>query len=98
MGALLNFSMSEASVFSEDEIRDVADGSSESIAEWVRVTAHRLGISFRTRPSDLFADAAARLSDAEVEFDEIEHLLIALERARIINAFQRGLLQIKYLR
>lgn len=88
----------EPSIFSEVHIREIAEGTRDSIARWVRQISQERGLTFRPRPSDVFAAAAARLSDAEVEFDETERLLLALERARVIDGFQRSLLHFSYLR
>jgi hypothetical protein len=52
----------------------------------------------RGLPSVKFAKAVSRLSDAEANLDQIEELLVALRRSHIITPFQRGLLQINYLR
>jgi hypothetical protein len=49
-------------------------------------------------PNDKFVKAVSRLSDGVVELDPVEELLVALGRAGVITSFQRGLLQIHYLR
>lgn len=90
MSAVADFTTPESSVFSEQEIAAIAQGSPENKAVWVKATSNHRGLFFRLRPSDLFASAAARLSDAEVEFDETERLLIALERARVITSSNAG--------
>ena len=48
-------------------------------------------------PIDGFADAAARLSDAEVTFDYIERLLLGLARANLVTDEQRFALHAAYL-
>jgi hypothetical protein len=45
-----------------------------------------------------FARAVSRLSDSEVDLDPVEELLVAMSRSGIITPFQRGLLQVHYLR
>jgi hypothetical protein len=88
-----------ATLFSDQEIKQIADGTPTSIAKWVRVTAReRSIISVRRRPSDMFAREVSRLSDAEFDLDQVEELLVALRRNRVITPFQRGLLQVHYLR
>jgi hypothetical protein len=52
----------------------------------------------RRLPNDKFVKAVSRLSDGIVELDPVEQLLVALGRASVITSFQRGLLQIHYLR
>jgi hypothetical protein len=84
--------------FSNPEIEQIAHGDRASIARWVHSTAKGRGVSIRLRPSDRFARAVTRLSDGAVDLDQVEDLLIALKRAGVITAFQRGLLQQQYLR
>jgi hypothetical protein len=85
-------------MFSDQQIKQIADGTSISIAKWVRATAEQRGVALRRRTSDKFARAASRLSDAEIDLDPIEELLVALRRSQVITPFQRGLLQVYYLR
>jgi hypothetical protein len=85
-------------LFSDQQIEQVTAGPSVCIAKWVRSTASERGISFRRMPADRFARAASRLSDAEADLDQVEELLVALRRAGVISTFQRGLLQVHYLR
>jgi hypothetical protein len=85
-------------VISEQEINRIAAGARSEIASWVRAKAgeRNVSISWR-RPTDRFARAVSRLSDAETDFDEIEDLLVALSRSRVLTPYQRGLLQLRYL-
>jgi hypothetical protein len=85
-------------MFSDQEIRKIANQTSLGIANWVRATAKERNISILQTPSDRFARAASRLSDAEADLDQVERLLVALGRSRVITPFQRGLLQVHYLR
>lgn len=55
------------------------------------------GITAAPAPIDAFADAAARLSDAEVTFDHIERLLLGLARANLVTDEQRFALHAAYL-
>ena len=84
--------------FSDQEIRKIANQTSLGIANWVRATAKERKISILRMPLDRFARAASRLSDAEAELDQVERLLVALGRSGVITPFQRGLLQVHYLR
>lgn len=86
------------SSFTNQEIARIADGSRTYIASWVRSTAKERRITYREKAMDSFARAASRLSDADADLDPIEDLLIALRRAHVITPFQRGLLQVQYLR
>lgn len=84
--------------FSDQQIRRIADGRSTAIAEWARSTASQRGITVRRMPNDRFVKAVSRLSDGVVDLDPVEELLVALSRAGVITSFQRGLLQVHYLR
>ncbi len=55
------------------------------------------GITAAPAPIDAFADAAARLSDAELTFDHIERLLLGLARANLVTDEQRFALHAAYL-
>jgi hypothetical protein len=90
--------LSRTPLFSDQQIEQIAKGASVGIANWVRRMAEERGISPRRRPSDQFARAASRLSNAVTDLDPIEELLVALRRAQVITPFQRGLLQVHYLR
>lgn len=86
-------------MYSDQKIKQIANGTSLGIAKWVRATAKAQNVSVRQRRlSDKFARAVSRLSDAEIDLDQVEELLVALRRSRVITPFQRGLLQVHYLR
>lgn len=87
-----------APVFSDQEIRQVADRDSSSIARWAHTVAKERGIRVRPRPNDKFVKAVSRLSDGVVDLDHVEELLVELGRAGVISSYQRGLLQVHYLR
>jgi hypothetical protein len=42
--------------------------------------------------------AVSRLSDGVVDLDHVEELLVELGRAGVFSSYQRGLLQVHYLR
>lgn len=56
------------------------------------------GITAEPGPIDTFADAASRLSDAEVAFDHFERLLLKLARAGVVTDDERFALHALYLR
>jgi len=85
-------------LFSDQQIRQVAGRSSNDIANWVKTTARQSGVSVRSLPNQKFFKAVSRLSDGVVDLDPVEELLVALGRAGVITSFQRGLLQVHYLR
>jgi hypothetical protein len=87
-----------SATFSHQQILQVANGTSVDIAKWVCEAAAERGVAVRRDALDVFADAVSRLSDAEVELDPVEELMIALRRAGVISPYQRGLLQVSYLR
>jgi hypothetical protein len=84
--------------FSDQQIRQIACSDSASIARWTQRVAQERGIRVRPRPNDKFVKAVSRLSDGVVDLDPVEQLLVALGRAGVISSFQRGLLQVHYLR
>jgi hypothetical protein len=85
-------------IFSDQQILQVATSNSETIAQWTLSTAQERGIRVRRRPKDEFVKAVSRLSDGVVDLDPVEELLVALGIAGVISSFQRGLLQVHYLR
>jgi hypothetical protein len=65
---------------------------------WIREAARRHGVRFREAPVDTFAAAVSRLSDAAVQLDQTEQLLLALARAGVVSDTQRFALHAAYLR
>ena len=68
------------------------------VAAWTLAMAKHHGIVEQADPVDTFADALSRLSDAEVDLDPTERLLLAIERAGVIDGRQGVLLHAAYLR
>jgi hypothetical protein len=87
-----------APVFSDQDIRQIANRESASIARWTHTVAKERGIRVRPKPNDKFVKAVSRLSDGVTDLDHVEELLVELGRAGVISSYQRGLLQIHYLR
>ena len=78
--------------FAELDVNRVGDAAAAiSTMAWTH------GITAAPAPIDAFADAAARLSDAEVNFDHIERLLLGLARANLVTDEQRFALHAAYL-
>jgi hypothetical protein len=88
----------KASSFSDQFILQIAHRDRNGIVEWVRTIAEQNGIATRRLPNDRFTRAVSRLSDGVVDLDSTEEVLIALGRAGILSSYQRGLLQVHYLR
>jgi hypothetical protein len=89
---------SKTPLCSDQQIRQIATSGPRTIAQWTLSTAQERGVCVRHRPSDKFVKAVSRLSDGVVDLDPVEELLVALGRAGVISSFQRGLLQVHYLR
>lgn len=64
------------------------DATTASAAETIRALARRHGIAYQPTPLDAFAADVSRLSDAEVPQDEIADLVVALERAGVLDSDQ----------
>ena len=69
-----------------------------NVAHWVRATAQAVNVRYAPTQLDDIASAISRLSDAEVEPDEIKQLLLALQRRGVITDQQRFTLHATYLR
>jgi hypothetical protein len=90
--------LASQSRFSDAQILSVTEGGKDAIVDWISIEAAQQGIELYKRPVDTFARAVSRLSDGVVELDPVEETLIAMSQAGVINAYQRGLLQVRYLR
>jgi hypothetical protein len=64
----------------------------------IDLLADRHKIAYHHTQIDELADTYSRLSDAEVELDETELLLLELDRAGILTGKDNGLLHLQYLR
>lgn len=64
------------------------DATAASAAEAIRALARRHGIAYQPTPLDAFAADVSRLSDAEAPQDEIADLVVALERAGVLDSDQ----------
>lgn len=60
--------------------------------------AERHGVSYRSTATDAWAQEVTRLADDDVILDEVELLLIALQRAGHLSRAEALRLQVSYLR
>jgi hypothetical protein len=67
-------------------------------AEHVRALARRYRIAYSETPNDRLAHQITRLAGDAVELDEIERLLIGLQRAGRLTRAEMIRLQAQYLR
>jgi hypothetical protein len=68
------------------------------LRDYILGLASAHGVTYVETPVDKLADTITRLSDDEVHLDEIECLLIALERAGVVACDSVVPLHINYLR
>jgi hypothetical protein len=68
-----------------------------STAEHIRTLARTFRVSYTEGPNDRLAHHISRLAGDTVEFDEIEQLLIGLQRAKHITRIEMIQLQARYL-
>ncbi len=71
--------------------------ASSSTAEHIRTLARTFHVSYTEGPNDRLAHHISRLAGDTVEFDEIEQLLIGLQRANHITRTEMIQLQARYL-
>jgi len=71
---------------------------SEGAATTVRALADRHNVRYARTALDAWADQVTRLAGDDVRLDEIEQLLIALQRAGHLNRPEALALQVRYLR
>ena len=67
-------------------------------AEHIRVLARRYHIVYSETTNDLLAHHISRLAGDTVEFDDIERLLVGLQRAGHLSRTEMIQLQAQYLR
>jgi hypothetical protein len=70
----------------------------KGLEEYIVDLANRHGVIYNKTPYDELAETITKLSDDEVEMDEVELLLIALERAGVIGSEYVVPLHVNYLR
>jgi hypothetical protein len=78
--------------------RTVAQLPVSGLRDYILSLATANGVSYIKTSMDRLTDTITRLSDDEVHLDEIEQLLIALERAGIVASGNVVPLHINYLR
>ena len=67
-------------------------------AEHIRVLARRYDVAYSETPNDRLAHHMSRLAGDTVEFDDIERLLVGLQRAGHLSRTEMIQLQAQYLR
>ncbi len=67
-------------------------------ANAIRALAERHGVAYKPTDTDQLAHHITRLSGDDVVFEEIENLLIALQRSGHLSRTDAVLLQANYLR
>lgn len=75
-----------------------ASTSATPVRDYVLALAKQYNVTYIPTPSDAVADDYARMSDSQVTLDEVEYLLLALERAEILLGDQGARLHGRYLR
>ena len=78
-------------------ILDMNKLAPSSTAEHIRTLARRFDVFYVEGPNDRLAHHMSRLAGDTVEFDEIEQLLIGLQRAKHITRTEMIQLQARYL-
>ncbi|WP_441236886.1 hypothetical protein [Bradyrhizobium sp. 930_D9_N1_4] len=71
--------------------------TASSTAEHIRTLARTHQVTYSEGPNDRLAHHMSRLAGDMVEFDEIEQLLIGLQRANRITRIEMIQLQARYL-
>jgi Ran GTPase-activating protein (RanGAP) involved in mRNA processing and transport len=74
------------------------DIPTKGVAEFIRGLAKQHNVVYLKTSYDDLAEAITRLSDDDVVMDEVENLIIALERAGILPSEQVVPLHVNYLR
>jgi hypothetical protein len=64
----------------------------------IRDLARRHGVAYVQRPSDVLAGHLTRLAGDDVQLDDVEQLLIALQRHGHLSRTEAVRLQARYLR
>lgn len=71
---------------------------STQTAKTILTLADRYGVKYTPTEGDAWAQTITRLADDEVALDEIEWLLIALQREGHLSRPEALMLQVNYLR
>ena len=72
-------------------------GEQRHIEEYVRELASAHGVTLQEDTYDRLARVLTKLSDDDVELDEVERLLVALKRKGVIEKTEMLMLQLEYL-
>lgn len=98
MSKHLQVESGSAAGFRDKYIRRISALSKESISRWISKTAEERQVVLKTTRVYRFAANVSRLSDGVEWLDESEQTLIALSRRGVLTPYQRGMLQIGYLK
>jgi hypothetical protein len=77
---------------------DIASVKTRSVLEEIIALARQHGVAHTRMPLDKLGDAMARLAGDDVELDDTERLLLALERAGHLSAADANRLHVAYMR
>ncbi|WP_339461286.1 hypothetical protein [Pseudomonas sp. EA_105y_Pfl2_R69] len=72
-------------------------GEKRNVEEYVRALASAHGVTLDEDAYDRLARVLTKLSDDNVELDELERLLVALKRKGVIAKTEMLMLQLEYL-
>ena len=76
----------------------MANQQRKETADGIRALAERYGVTYAQTETDVWANHVTRLAGDDVSLDEIEQLLIALQRAGHLSRPEALRLQVNYLR
>ena len=68
------------------------------LAKYIGDLAHRHNVRYVRTPEDAMADVITRLADDDVVMDDVELMILALERAGVIASADVVPLHVNYLR
>jgi hypothetical protein len=68
------------------------------VADYLTALARQHGVHYTKTPDDAIAEVITRLADDDVEMDDVERLLLALERAGLVASVDVVPLHVHYLR
>lgn len=72
-------------------------GEQRNVEGYVRALASAHGVSLEEDAYDRLAQVLTKLSDDDVELDEVERLLVKLKRKGVIEKTEMLMLQLEYL-
>jgi hypothetical protein len=79
-------------------IDDITSVKTRSVLEEIIALARQHGVTYTSMPLDKLGDAMARLAGDDMELDDTERLLLALERAGHLSPADANRLHVAYMR